>query len=71
MFHRVIDRMEKYELSLQTQSKRYLKHSFLYTVVRYLLILLKNMFNYWKLPKKGKVKMNVWSKMEVTTWFTI
>lgn len=38
------------------------------------------MFNYWKLPKKGKVKMNVWSKMEklglksskkITTWFTI
>lgn len=54
MFYRVIDRMEKYELSRQTQSKSYLKHNF--CIIRYLLILLRNLFDYWKLPKKSQGK---------------
>lgn len=33
MFHRVVDGMEKYELSRQTQSKSYLKHTFLYSTI--------------------------------------
>lgn len=35
MFHHVIDKKEKYELSLQTQSKIYLKHNFLYSTISF------------------------------------